>query len=166
MEIQIRGIASHAGNAPELGVSAIAIASLAIAKLHREGWHGKIEKAGNSGTSNVGIIRGGDATNVVTPLCGSACRGPQPRSHFRRRIVKAIEQAFQKSARQVRNAKRQHGSVEIAGRLDYESFRLPADDPSILAAQAAIQTIGGQPVRAIPMAVWMPIGSPLGESPL
>ena len=40
MEIEIRGLASHAGNAPEQGVSAIAIAALAIADLHRGGWHG------------------------------------------------------------------------------------------------------------------------------
>ena len=39
--------------------------------------------------------------------------------------------------------------MEIAGRLDYESFRLPADDPSLLAAEVAIRTLGGQPVRAI-----------------
>ena len=149
MEIKIRGIASHAGNVPELGVSAIAIASLAIAKLHQEGWHGKIEKAGNSGTSNVGIIRGGDATNVVAPFVEVRAEARSHDPRFRRRIIKAIEQAFQQSARQVRNAKRQHGSVEIAGRLDYESFRLPADDPSILAAEAAIRKIGGQPVRAI-----------------
>ncbi len=149
MEIQIRGIASHAGNAPELGVSAIAIASLAIAKLHQEGWHGKIEKAGNSGTSNVGVIRGGDATNVVTPFVEVRAEARSHDPRFRRRIIKAIERAFQLSARQVRNAKRQHGSVEIAGRLDYESFRLPADDPSLLAAEAAIRKIGGHPVRAI-----------------
>ena len=109
MEIQIRGIASHAGNAPELGVSAIAIASLAIAKLYREGWHGKIEKAGNSGTSNVGIIRGGDATNVVTPFVEVRAEARSHDPRFRRRIVKAIEQAFQLSARHVCNAKRQHG---------------------------------------------------------
>ncbi len=149
MEIQIRGIASHAGNAPELGVSAIAVASLAIAKLHQEGWHGKIEKNGHTGTSNVGIIRGGDATNVVTPFVEVRAEARSHDPRFRRRIIKAIEQAFQQSARQVRNAKRQHGAVKITGCLDYESFRLPADDPSILAAEAAIRKIGGQPVRAI-----------------
>src|SRR5690606_22314252 len=42
MEIVIDGIASHAGLAPEKGVSAIAIASLAIADLHRGGWHGLV----------------------------------------------------------------------------------------------------------------------------
>jgi len=149
MDIQIRGIASHAGNAPELGVSAVAIASLAIAQLHQEGWHGKIEKAGNSGTSNVGIIRGGDATNVVTPFVEVRAEARSHDPRFRGRIIRAIERSFQKAARQVRNTKGKHGSVEITGRLDYEAFRLPVDDPSLLAAEAAIRKIGGEPVRAI-----------------
>jgi tripeptide aminopeptidase len=149
LEIQIQGIASHAGAAPELGVSAIAIASLAIAKLHKEGWHGKIENDGCSGTSNVGIIHGGDATNVVTPFVQVRAEARSHDPRFRRRIIRAIERAFQQAARQVRNAKRQHGSVQIDGRLDYESFRLPSDDPSVQAAEAAIRQIGGEPVRAI-----------------
>jgi tripeptide aminopeptidase len=149
MEIQIRGIASHAGNAPQLGVSAIAIASLAIARLHREGWHGKIEKNGNSGTSNMGIIRGGDATNVVTPFVEVRAEARSHDPRFRRRIIRAIEQAFRQAALQVENVRGQHGSVEITGHLDYESFRLPNDDPSLLAAEAAIREIGGKPVRAI-----------------
>ena len=44
MTIDIRGLASHAGNRPEEGVSAIAIASLAIADLVKNGWHGLIDE--------------------------------------------------------------------------------------------------------------------------
>src|SRR5439155_21250788 len=40
MTIEVEGLASHAGVYPERGVSAIAIASLAIADLARDGWHG------------------------------------------------------------------------------------------------------------------------------
>ena len=149
MDIQIRGIASHAGNVPELGVSAIAIAALAIAKLHQDGWHGKIQKHGRTGTSNVGVIRGGDATNVVTPFVEVRAEARSHDPRFRSRIVKAIEQAFQHAAWQVKNAIGRHGAVTIAGRLDYESFRLSADDPSLLAAEEAIRKIGAQPIRAI-----------------
>ncbi|HEY4761735.1 MAG TPA: M20/M25/M40 family metallo-hydrolase [Thermoguttaceae bacterium] len=149
MDIQIQGLASHAGAAPELGVSAIAIAAMAIAKLHHEGWHGKIEKNGRRGTSNVGIIHGGDATNVVTPYVEVRAEARSHDPRFRRRIIRMIERAFQQAARKVHNAKRQHGSVRISGRLDYESFRLPEDDPSLLAAEAAIRQIGFQPFRVI-----------------
>src|SRR5438874_8688443 len=66
MSIEVEGLASHAGVCPERGVSAIAIASLAIADLTRGGWHGLIQKGKHGGTSNVGYIHGGEATNVVT----------------------------------------------------------------------------------------------------
>jgi tripeptide aminopeptidase len=149
MEIRIHGRASHAGAAPELGVSAIAIAALAIARLHQEGWHGKIVKNGRTGTSNVGVIHGGDATNVVTPLVEVRA---EARSHdplFRCRIIRAIENAFRQAARKVKNSKQQSGKVRISGRLDYESFRLLKDDPSVQAAEAAIRRQGGRPKRAI-----------------
>ncbi len=39
--------------------------------------------------------------------------------------------------------------MEIAGHLDYESFRLNDDDPCVLAAEAAVRSVGGNPQRAI-----------------
>ena len=68
MTIVVEGLASHAGVHPEQGVSAIAIASLAIADLVNNGWHGLVQKNGKQGASNVGVIHGGQATNVVTDL--------------------------------------------------------------------------------------------------
>jgi tripeptide aminopeptidase len=149
MEIVVRGRASHAGVAPEKGVSAIAIAALAIARLHGEGWLGRIEKRGRQGTSNVGVIEGGQATNVVTAevLLRAEARSHDPA--FRRQIVRAIERAFQKAARDVRSIDGTCGRVKIDGRLDYESFRLPSDELCVLAAEAAIVACGGQPMRAI-----------------
>ena len=46
-------------------MSAIAIASLAISQLQEDGWHGQIAKGKRRGTSNVGYIHGGGATNVT-----------------------------------------------------------------------------------------------------
>ena len=149
MEIHVSGIASHAGGAPENGVSAITIASLAIAQLHQEGWHGRIEKNGRFGTSNVGTIHGGDATNVVT---AEVELHAEARSHdpaFRRRIVRAIEQAFARAARRVRNRQGACGEVRIDGRLDYEAFKLPDDQPCVRAAETAVRLLGGEPVRSI-----------------
>jgi tripeptide aminopeptidase len=149
LEIRIEGVASHAGAAPEDGVSAIAIAGLALAGLYREGWHGQIDQRGHRGTSNVGVIHGGEATNVVTPLVELRAEARSHDPAFRQRIVRTIERAFQQAARQVRNRHGVCGRVRIQGRLDYEAFKLPDDDPSILAAEAAIRCGGGRPLRAI-----------------
>ena len=149
MQVRISGIASHAGVSPERGVSAIAIASLAIAQLHTEGWHGAVVKNGRCGTSNVGIIRGGEATNVVTPEVHVHAEARSHDPAFRAQIVGAIEAAFRKAAQSVRNVEGACGKVEIRGRLDYEAFKLPEDHPCVLAAEAAVRAVGGEPQRAI-----------------
>ena len=149
MSIHVRGVASHAGVSPEAGVSAIAISALAIADLHRTGWHGRVEKGGFQGTSNIGVIRGGDATNVVTPAVEVLAEARSHNPQFRGRIVEAMEKAFQDAVRAVRNAEGRCGAVEIEGRLDYEAFRLAEDEPCALAAEAAVRAAGGNPQRAI-----------------
>ena len=149
MEIEIEGLASHAGSSPEMGVSAIAIASLAVSNLHENGWHGQIVKGKRRGTSNVGVIRGGEATNVVTDHVHLKVEARSHDPKFRAQIVKAIETAFHDAAKQVKSAVGVRGKVAIDGRLDYEAFRLPDDEPAVLAAEAALQSFGLEPLRAI-----------------
>lgn len=149
MTIDIGGLASHAGGAPAEGVSAIAIASLAIAELVNHGWHGAIEKGGHVGTSNVGVIHGGEATNVVTDHVQLRAEARSHDPKFRARIVKEMERALRRAARQVRNTSGRHGSVHMEGRLDYESFRLSRDEPCVVAAAAAVQAEGCEPELAI-----------------
>lgn len=149
MDIRISGLASHAGVAPEKGISAITIAGCAIAELHRDGWLGRVEKGNRCGTSNIGVIHAGEATNVVTP---EAHLRAEARSHdprFRERIVQAIQRAFHHAAKAVRNSDRKCGQAVIEGRLDYEAFRLSSDDPSLATAEAALHRMGLSPVRNI-----------------
>jgi tripeptide aminopeptidase len=145
MDIAIEGIPSHAGVAPEKGVSAIAIASLAIAALVEQGWHGLVEKDGRRGTSNVGVIHAGSATNVVAD---AASLRAEARSHdpaFRGKIVKAIEKAFADAAKKVRSVSGKTGRVTFDGRLDYEAFRLDEHEPCVVAAREAVRELGLAP---------------------
>lgn len=61
-DAEIRGRASHAGFAPELGINAIAMAAEGIAQI-KQGW------ADDSTTVNVGLIEGGKARNIVSDIC-------------------------------------------------------------------------------------------------
>jgi tripeptide aminopeptidase len=145
IEIEIHGQASHAGVHPEKGISAIAIASLAIADLTQNGWHGLIQKGRHRGTSNVGVIQGGDATNVVTPLLKLRA---EVRSHdpvFRKRIVEAYRKAFQKAAKSVRSAEGKPGTVTFSAELKYESFRLDPAEPVVGLALQAVESAGLTP---------------------
>jgi tripeptide aminopeptidase len=149
MQIDVQGLASHAGVAPEQGVSAIAIASLAIADLHRGGWHGDVQRGKKHGTSNIGFISGGEATNVVTDrvTLKAEARSHDPR--FRQKIIDAIEKSFASAVKEVRSALGKRGSFRVDGRLDYESFRLAEDEPCVLAAERAMQELGLEGFRAV-----------------
>jgi tripeptide aminopeptidase len=149
MTIEVAGLASHAGVCPERGVSAIAIAALAIADLTRGGWHGLIEKGKHRGTSNIGYIQGGEATNVVTD--GVTLKA-EARSHdpqFRGRIVKAIERAFQKAAKELKSSEGRRGSVTFDGRLDYEAFLIDPKSDCVQLAETAVRAVGRDPVQAV-----------------
>jgi tripeptide aminopeptidase len=149
LKIEIEGLAAHAGGAPEEGISSIAIAALAIAQLAREGWHGRIEKDGRFGTSNVGYIHGGQATNVVTDHVELKAEARSHDPKFRKHIVGRIERAFQEAAREVRNVQGRCGRVRFEGREDYEAFKLADDEPSVVAAEAAVRALGLTPLRAV-----------------
>jgi tripeptide aminopeptidase len=58
-EFKIYGLESHAGVAPEQGISAIKIAADAIASM-------KLGRIDEETTANIGVIRGGEATNIIT----------------------------------------------------------------------------------------------------
>lgn len=145
IEIAVNGIASHAGAHPEDGVSAASIASLAIADLTRDGWLGQVGKGRNSGTSNIGVISGGDATNVVMSKLHIRAEARSHDPKFRQKIVDQIRKAFEKAARELKNASGQRGSVHIDATLKYDSFRMDLDEPSVATARAAMEALGMLP---------------------
>ncbi len=109
---------------------------------------GLIEKDGKRGTSNVGVIRGGEATNVVTDRLEIKAEARSHDKQFRQQIVDVIEKAFQQAVTQVKNVAGRTGQVRFEGRNDYEAFKLPADDPSVAAAEQAVRALGLSPERA------------------
>lgn len=149
MQIVVSGIASHAGVSPERGVSAISIASLAIADLQRGGWLGLVQKGRNRGTSNIGYIHGGEATNVVTDRVELKAEARSHNPKFRERIQAEIEKAFSRAAKEIKSDQGLRGSVQFVGRLDYEAYKLDEDAPSVVAARAAVEAVGREPVLAI-----------------
>jgi len=71
MEFKIHGLESHAGVAPEEGISAIRIAAEAITDM-------KLGRIDEETTANIGVIEGGRAMNIITNLV--TLRG-EARSH-------------------------------------------------------------------------------------
>lgn len=147
MEVNIRivGLASHAGAHPELGISAIGIAGLAIADLVASGWHGLIVKGSRTGTSNIGIVSGGDATNVVASELAIKAEVRSHDAQFRKEILAAYKTAFEKAAKTLKNAGGATGRVEFDIFEKYESFRIAEDSPVVQTAMRAIELVGKTP---------------------
>jgi tripeptide aminopeptidase len=61
LEFKVHGLEAHAGVCPERGLSAIQIASTAIANM-------KLGRLDDETTANIGVIQGGMATNIVPNL--------------------------------------------------------------------------------------------------
>lgn len=178
-EVDILGKAAHAGVAPEQGISATAVAAIAIATAVRLGWFGKIvkrrEELGESlkssrrraenkrardgdivrGTSNVGVFGGtdgrtaGDATNVVTDYVHIHGESRSHDAKFAKAITAAYRDAFRSAATQVRDDRGRTAKVKFAARLDYHPFRLPETAPVVRHASRAVEAIGSQPKTRI-----------------
>ncbi|MEI8145724.1 MAG: M20/M25/M40 family metallo-hydrolase [Alphaproteobacteria bacterium] len=150
-EVEIIGRASHAGVAPERGISASMIAALALADVRAGGWFGKVVQGDKRGTSNVGTIAGreggpaGDATNVVTDYV--VVRG-ESRSHdmaFVDEITNAYEAAFKKAAATVTNTEGKAGTVTFKRHRPYHAFSLDRSLPVVAHGMAAVTQIGLTP---------------------
>ena len=149
MKIVLHGLAAHAGLAPEKGASALHAAGLAIASLHRDGWLGAVTKGKRKGTSNIGVIQGGSATNVV---CDRVEIDAEARSHdgdFRNAIASAIAKAFETAAAQVKSTLGTSVRAEIVRRVDYEAFRLDDESAVVQTAMRAVTEEGGKPLLAV-----------------
>ena len=149
MTIDIHGLASHAGVAPEKGVSAITVAGIAINNLHAQGLLGKISQGELTGTSNIGVIQGGNATNVVADHVQLRA---EVRSHQKETIeilVERFQQAFQQAAAEVVSVTNHTAQVEFDGDLNYEPFVMSAETLSVQVASDVLSELGLSPIHAI-----------------
>lgn len=149
--VDVRGKASHAGVAPERGISASMVVALAMAEVYAGGWWGKVEKDGKFGTSNIGFIgtpdgrSAGDATNVVTDFVHVKGESRSHDAKFVREISAAFKTAFTAAGAKVKDHEGRTAKVKFTSRLDYLPFRLRDDAPVVKRAAAAVRAIGREP---------------------
>ena len=154
-EVEVFGKAAHAGAHPERGVSATAVASLALAQVLRGGWFGKVKQNGRLGTSNVGTFGGldgqaaGQATNVVTDYARLTGESRSHDSRFFKEITAAYRTAFRSAAQAVRDDKGRGAKVRFTSRLDYYPFRLKPVAAVVREAQRGAERAGLKPILRV-----------------
>ncbi len=150
-EAEIFGKASHAGVAPEKGISAILVAAAALMEAHRGGWFGKVVKPGGAGTSNPGIFSGkdgkaaGDATNVVTDYVHIKGEARSPDAKFAAAIAAAYGEAFEKAGAMVKDAGGETAKVKFKAQAAYPPFNLSKDAAVVKHAKRSVESIGLKP---------------------
>jgi tripeptide aminopeptidase len=151
-EVEIRGKASHAGVAPEKGISAMLVAAVALTEAHRGGWFGKVVKPEGRGTSNPGVFGGkegkvaaGDATNVVTDYVYIKGEARSPEAAFAAAITEAYREAFAKAQAEVKDVGGVVAQVKFDHKPAYPPFKLSEDAPAVQRAKRAAESIGLKP---------------------
>lgn len=142
---EITGISTHAGLEPEKGISAGLIGSTAMAMISEKGYFGRIVKGNRIGTSNLGTIHGGEASNQVMDQCilTGECRSHNPA--FLKQIIKVYKDSFEKAAKRVTNDKGKCGKVKCSVIADYNAFKLKKTEPCVKVASQAVKLTGKEP---------------------
>ncbi|MFQ3542882.1 M20/M25/M40 family metallo-hydrolase [Halobacillus rhizosphaerae] len=125
----VKGKTAHAGVAPEKGVSAITLASKAIAKMPL----GRID---DETTANIGRFEGGKQTNIV---CDHVEILAEARSLVPEKMeaqVEKMKKAFYDTAEEM------GGEVDIQVDIMYPGFKQKAGDQVVEIARAAAKRIG------------------------
>lgn len=150
-DVTIKGKASHAGVAPEKGISATLVGAIGLTEAQRAGWFGKVVKPEGRGTSNVGIFEGksgqpaGDATNVVTDFVHIKGEARSPESSFAAAICAGYREAFAKAQQEVKDADGATAEVKFESQASYPPFTLAEDSPAVAHAKKAVEAIGLKP---------------------
>jgi tripeptide aminopeptidase len=150
-EAEIKGKASHAGVAPEQGISATLVGSIALAEAHRAGWFGKVAKPEGAGTSNVGVFGGkdgkaaGDATNVVTDYVHIVGEARSHDAAFASRIAAGYREAFMKAREAVKSSDGEMAEVRFDVKPSYPPFKLKENSPALQYARRAVESLGMTP---------------------
>ncbi|HEX2947699.1 MAG TPA: M20/M25/M40 family metallo-hydrolase [Clostridia bacterium] len=129
MYVTIRGLAAHAGIAPEKGISAIQIASAAISSM-------KLGRIDFETTANIGVISGGRETNIV---CDSVEIKAEARSRDKEKLERQKEhmkECFEKAASDF------GGSVDFRAVLEYPSYNISKDAKILGILKKAAGSIG------------------------
>ncbi|NIQ08814.1 MAG: M20/M25/M40 family metallo-hydrolase, partial [Gammaproteobacteria bacterium] len=131
IQVEIEGIAAHAGMTPELGLSAIQTAALAIGQMRL----GRIDQ---ETTANIGRIEGGVARNIVpqnVAIVGEA------RSHDPLKLKEQTEhmlQCFEKAADQMTctiDGEQLRPKVSVDVHADFPSMSVSENSPVVALAK-------------------------------
>ena len=131
---EFEGVESHAGMRPEDGRSAIAAAASAIANM-------TLGRLDEETTTNVGVIAGGTASNVVAAHCRVEGEARSIDS------ARAAEEVGKLSEACALGASEHGCDVDVSIEELFRGYRTPKDSPALALAEAGLRRAGLEPAR-------------------
>jgi len=135
-KIKVLGKAAHSGIEPEKGINALTIAAEAISKI-------SLGKISDDTTSNIGIIRGGTATNVVPDLIELEGEVRSREIDCVQKNVEDIKCVFEEVSSKYK------GKLEFQWGWDFMPFNLSEDNKVIRDIEEAISKTNLVPERVL-----------------
>lgn len=132
LSVKITGRPAHAGLSPEKGISAIQVASDAIYNMNL----GRIDE---ETTCNVGTFKGGLATNIVPELVEIMAEVRSRNEAKLHAQIKHMADGFEAAA------DKWGAKAEVEVNHSYPALNVAADDPAVLWAMQAVESIGVKP---------------------
>ncbi|MBI5074205.1 MAG: M20/M25/M40 family metallo-hydrolase [Nitrospirae bacterium] len=135
-EMRVTGKPAHAGIEPEKGISAIRVASEIIAAVP----DGRIDAVT---TANIGMIRGGTATNVVPR---EVVINGEVRSHAPA-TLRAVSREIFDAARGI--AKKRNARIHVKAGEEYQAFRISRKEPFLAYMDGIFLKAGIRPEHTV-----------------
>lgn len=138
LEFHVHGLEAHAGLCPENGINAIKIASESISKM-------KLGRIDHETTANIGVIKGGTATNIVPNFVKMV---GEVRSHDedklvaqKNHMVECIRNTISKHGVVV-DGKNRAASFEEVFERTYDRMNVPEDSRIVKIIDRAVKGLG------------------------
>lgn len=128
----VHGKAAHAGVNPQDGISAIQVASRAIMRMPL----GRIDE---ETTANIGVIQGGQATNIVCPRVDILAEARSIVPEKMEAQVEKMKQAFAAAAEEF------HTEIDVEVDVMYPGFKYGEEDLVTQKAMQAVRQVGREP---------------------
>ncbi|WP_117234744.1 M20/M25/M40 family metallo-hydrolase [Vibrio maerlii] len=132
LTVDITGKPAHAGLAPEEGINALTVAADAIMQM-------KLGRIDEETTSNIGIVQGGQATNIVMPELHLVAEARSLDDDKLSAQVAHMVEVFEHTAEK-------HGAtINIESERSYDAYKIADEHPLVLSLSKAFLEQGFEP---------------------
>ncbi len=133
LKIIIHGKSAHAGSNPEEGINAIQVAGFALSRM-------KLGRIDEETTTNIGIISGGKATNIIPDEVTLEGEVRSRNEEKLEKYTKKLKQIAEDTAQEFKT------KAEVKINREYYCYNLSTDDRVVKIAMKAAKDMGLEPL--------------------